>query len=271
MKIVIIIEDIEKKKEVYVLKRIESAKNPRVKQWKKLYTKKGREQANAFIIEGPHLVEEAIKNNTSIIEVIVEEEYQVPSAWIIEAAEWYYVPRKVMEEISDTETPQGIAAVCEMKDNSAADVQRGKYLLIDGVQDPGNVGTMIRTADSAGLDGVILGKGTADLYNSKVLRSTQGSVFHLPILKGELSSYIERFKEINVPVIGTALEGGESFLNNQGISEFALIVGNEGKGMDKSLLEQCDQALYIPIYGKAESLNVAVAAGILLYGIQNER
>jgi TrmH family RNA methyltransferase len=149
-----------------------------------------------------------------------------------------------------------------------ASINPEKLLLIDAVQDPGNIGTMIRTADAAGIDAVILGEGCADLYNPKVVRSTQGSLFHMPVIKGNLSEIIDELKQIGTPVYGTALEGASPFEEVEKSSRFALLVGNEGQGVSKELLEKTTKNLYIPIYGKSESLNVGIAAGILMYHLR---
>jgi TrmH family RNA methyltransferase len=165
--------------------------------------------------------------------------------------------------ISDTETPQGIFAVCKQPELSR--VEGKKWLLIDAVQDPGNIGTMIRTADSAGLDAVIVGDGSVDIYNAKVLRAAQGSHFHLPIIRGNLHQWIEKLEQNNIPVYGTALRNAVSMYEVTPDDTFALIVGNEGQGVNEELLRKTVKNLYIPIYGKSESLNVSVATGILLY------
>ncbi|TWI57018.1 TrmH family RNA methyltransferase [Halalkalibacter nanhaiisediminis] len=247
------------------MKRIDSIKNEQVKTWKKLHTRKGREKAGKFLVEGFHLVEEALKAPIHVEAVIMTEETVLPSAWSLSDHEIILVSEQVMKDISETETPQGIAAVCDLPAPPIVDVLEGQYLLIDRVQDPGNVGTMIRTADSAGMTGVVMGEGCVDIFNSKVIRASQGSIFHLPVIKGNLLTWIERFKEESIPVFGTALEGASSYSAIEPQRKFALIMGNEGEGVSEDLLAVCDQNIYIPIFGQAESLNVAVAAGILLY------
>lgn len=244
------------------MKYIESAKNPQVKNWKKLLTKKERDKTKTFLVEGFHLVEEALRAN-KVLEIIVSEKTELPQKWDYESIPVTIVTDQIMKELSDTETPQGVIAVCEQ---NADDFFEGKtFLLIDSVQDPGNLGTMIRTADAAGINAVIVGNESVDIYNSKVLRSAQGSHFHLPILREDLLECIERLKERNIPIYGTALENGEIYTNTSATNSFALMVGNEGNGIRKELLSKTDKNLYIPIFGKSESLNVAVAAGILLY------
>jgi TrmH family RNA methyltransferase len=243
------------------LKYIESVKNPKVKAWKKLLTKKERDQSGTYLIEGFHLVEEALKEQI-VLEVIVNQDMERQTHMNLEGIEVVYVKDDVMKVICDTETPQGIAAVCEQKTVGIDDIKLEKILLLDRIQDPGNLGTMIRTADAAGIDAVILGEGCADPYNPKVVRATQGSLFHLPLMKVNLAEFIEK---LDMPVYGTALEGGLPFEQVEKAESFALLMGNEGQGVSKNLLEITTKNLYIPIYGKSESLNVAIAAGILLY------
>ncbi|MED1204864.1 TrmH family RNA methyltransferase [Heyndrickxia acidicola] len=247
------------------MKHIQSAKNPQVKQWKKLLTKKEREKTHTYLIEGFHLVEEALNHKDEVVELIITEDTNLPTSWDLSNIPLTYISPEISREISDTETSQGVFALCEMKKANISSLENKKYLLLDAIRDPGNLGTMIRTADAAGIDAVILGKGTVDLYNSKALRSAQGSHFHLDILAGDLKEWIDRLKTAGTPVYGTALEGASSFKEAEPGQTFALLMGNEGNGVSKELLELTDQNLYIPIYGKSESLNVAIAAGILLY------
>ncbi|MDG5786942.1 RNA methyltransferase [Evansella sp. AB-P1] len=246
---------------------IESIQNPKVKTWKKLHSKKGRETTGTFLIEGIHLIEEALKAFIPMKELIINSEKEVPSEWKVSNIPHVFVSAKVLKEICETETPQGYVAVCELPDNRNVLLEKGKFLLIDGVQDPGNVGAIIRTADAAGIDGIILGEGSVDPFNGKVIRSTQGSLFHLPVQKMNLEEALQICRENHIPIFGTTLTG--STYNAIAPQEhFALIVGNEGSGVQETLLNQCDQNLYIPIYGNAESLNVAIATGILLYHLR---
>nr|WP_285841962.1 RNA methyltransferase [Sutcliffiella horikoshii] len=228
--------------------------------------KKEREQSGTFIIEGFHLVEEALKVDNLVEVIIISEDRTIPKEWDLNHVELIYAVPNVFKEISETETPQGVAAICRIPEENEHSILPGqKILLLDNVQDPGNVGTMIRTADAAGMDMVILGEGCADLYSSKVIRSTQGSIFHLPIVRGDLKSYINQCRELQTPVYGTSLQNGIPFHEVQPSGTFALILGNEGKGMAQEHLDMTDQNLYIPIHGQSESLNVGVAAGILMY------
>jgi RNA methyltransferase, TrmH family len=250
------------------LKYIQSSKNPVVKQWKKLLTKKGRDQSLTYIVEGFHLVEEALKQDDTVIELILVEGVEMPNKWNPDGIELVQVSEEVGKALADTETTQGVFAVCRQKDPEAINESK-TFLLLDGLQDPGNIGTIIRTAEASGIDSIVLGKGTGDLYNPKVIRSAQGSHFHLPIIKSDLSEIIPVLKEKGIPVYGTALENGEEYTSVKPQDSYALIVGNEGSGMSGEILSMTDQNLYIPIYGKSESLNVAIAAGILLYYFKN--
>ena len=250
------------------MKRIESTQNALVKYWKKLAnTRKERERSGEFLVEGFHLVDEALKNKEQIVQLIVREGVDLPLLWPIDDVAIVEVTPAVAKEFAETETTQGVFAVCKQPLVSEEIMSTWrKVLLVDAVQDPGNVGTMIRTADAAGLDAVILGKGCADLYNPKTLRSAQGSHFHIPVVRGDLEDWIEMLQDQGVPVFGTALEDDAVNYNDiQHTGAFAIMVGNEGSGIHPQLLSKADQTIIIPIFGQAESLNVAVATGIILY------
>ncbi|WP_066365953.1 TrmH family RNA methyltransferase [Neobacillus fumarioli] len=247
------------------MKYVQSLQNPKVKQWKKLLTKKERDRSETFLVEGFHLVEEALKQQDQVLEIIVSEKTGVPSRLDAGSTPVTLVTEEISNSLSETEAPQGIYAVCRQTESDTGLHEAKTFLLIDAVQDPGNLGTMIRTADAAGIDAVIVGRGSVDLYNSKVLRSAQGSHFHLPIIRGDLKEWIAKLKEKMIPVYGTALENASLYTEITPGDSFALIVGNEGNGVNQELLTNTAANLYIPIYGKSESLNVAVATGILLY------
>lgn len=245
------------------MKHIHSAKNPQVKQWKKLLTKKERDNTRTFIIEGFHLVEEALKQKELVLELMISEDTELPPRWDYGSIPLTIITEEVSKALSDTEAPQGVYAICKQEEPAVAAAKT--FLFIDAVQDPGNLGTMIRTADAAGIEAVIVGTGSVDIYNSKVLRSAQGSHFHLPIIRGNLSEWMEKLKEKDIPVFGTSLENGRIYTEISANRSFALVVGNEGSGVSKEILSETTANLYIPIYGESESLNVAVATGILLY------
>ena len=243
---------------------ITSNQNNKVKEWKKLHTKKGRMKAKSFMIEGFHLIEEAYRTNQEVKEMIIQEGVENPG-WLQEE-HVHFVSAQVFKEISQTEAPQGIAAVIKMQETVSA--QDGPVLLIDAVQDPGNLGTMIRTADAAGFSKVILGRGTVDLYNDKVIRSTQGSLFHISIKQGHLLEVIPQLRAEGYRIWGTTLKRARNYAELDAQPKTALIVGNEGAGVSDDVIELADDLVKIPIYGKAESLNVAIAAAILMYHIR---
>ncbi len=249
------------------MRRIESAQNAQVKHWKKLVSvRKERDKSGEFLVEGFHLVEEALKHKTSVLALVVREGMTIPNGWQIDDIEIIEVTMEIAKEIAETEHSQGIYAHCRQSISPIEKQQSWKkVLLIDAVQDPGNVGTMIRTADAAGLDAVILGKGSADAYNPKTVRSGQGSHFHIPIVKGNLAQWVQLCKEQDIPVYGTSLDDSITYNHVHPQDQFALIMGNEGSGLSPELLQLTDMNLKIPLIGQAESLNVAVATGILLY------
>lgn len=250
-----------------------SRTNARVKNWRKLHTSKGRKQQKQYLIEGTHLVQEALQYNQQVIELLVTPDYLLSSDWPgIEALlPNGLVPQmlapEVAKQLSATETNQGILAVLSLPEMVTSwSPSSKKYLLLDRVQDPGNLGTMIRTADAAGFDGVLLGHGTVDLYNDKVLRSTQGSIWHLEIVSVDLAIAFQALRTAGIPIYATALhQTALAYQTVAATKQVAIVVGNEGQGVAPQLIEQADQAVYIPMFGQAESLNVAVAAGILMF------
>ncbi|ARJ51567.1 TrmH family RNA methyltransferase [Staphylococcus lutrae] len=244
------------------MESITSIQNPKIKNYNKLKKKRERDKQNRIIVEGFHLVEEAVRSDVKMTQLFLIDPQRVPAEWIEVAEEVYMITQKVAESLSGTVTPQGVFAVLEKPHVAVLDAKQ--VLVLDRIQDPGNLGTLIRTADAAGLDLVVLTKGTADVYQDKVLRASQGSVFHLPI------QYIEEgvqwLASFDGPIYGTSLQHATTY--HQVPSQqptFALVLGNEGEGVANELLEQTTQNLRIPIYGQAESLNVAVAAGILMF------
>lgn len=253
-----------------MMHHITSTNNQQIKDWKKLLTRREREKKNRYLIEGYHLVEEALKYRADHIQhimvredVLEEEDF---SALDVNENNLTVLSEDVAKEISDTETSQGIYAELAIEKQTFPKEITGPFLLVDAVQDPGNVGTMIRTADAAGFQGVFLGKGTVDLYNSKTLRAAQGSHFHLEIYEGVLEDFMIAFKSNDYPILGTALNlKASSYKELSYNTPFALVVGNEGAGIRPELLGFIDQNVYIPMRGQAESLNVAIAASLLMF------
>lgn len=240
---------------------ITSLQNEQVKTWRKLHTKKYRNQQHCFLVEGYHLLEEALKSGWEIETIIIQSSVTPLPEWKEVKVE--VVSDEVFTSIAQTETPQGVISVVKMQE--VAQRNDGPILLLDAVQDPGNVGTMIRTADALGAASVIVGRGTVDLYNSKVIRATQGSLFHLHITEMDLSDAIKELQTNDVTVWASSLQGAVNLKDVTFTGKDALVVGNEGAGINERILQLTNNYVKIPIKGDAESLNVSIAAGILLY------
>lgn len=240
---------------------ITSTQNNFIKQVRKLHVRKERQKSNTFLIEGFHLIEEAKNSEWDIDHIIVTDKVTVPN-WCHDLS-LTNVSEHVFNHFSQTETPQGIAAIVKMKKVEIRSNE--KILLIDAVQDPGNLGTIIRTADAAGFNHIILGKGTVDLYNDKVIRATQGSMFHVCIEQADLNEIIKSIQERDFTVYASTLQNAISYKDITPKEKIALVLGNEGAGISDEVLQLVNERIHIPIYGKAESLNVGVAAGILMY------
>lgn len=245
---------------------ITSKQNPKMRELRKLAKAKERQRQGRYLIEGEHLIEEAVQAEVEIEHIIVTEAYYHSKEKELNESLLIVTSEDVFNSLSSLPSPQGIMAVLPMKNIGLPSNATGKWLLLDEVQDPGNVGTLVRTADAAGCQGVIIGEGSADIYQPKVLRSMQGSHFHLPVISMALTQTIDWFHEHQVPVYGTALdETALPYYEVVRTNDLAIIMGNEGKGIRPELLAKTTKNLYIPMPGKAESLNVGVAAGIILF------
>lgn len=245
---------------------IRSQQNPLIKQLLKLQTAKGRKKQGLYLLEGSHLVEAAIQAGEAIQQIILSEAVLDRYQSVIQQFSVSVVSPELFAKLSTTESQQGILAVMKVMSQSLEDVPLGRYILLDAIQDPGNLGTIIRTADAAGFDGVILGEGCVDLYNDKVIRSMQGSQFHISIYQQSLFDMLKKMQAAQIPVAVTALHHQSidyQWLTNR--DAVAIIVGNEGNGVQPALIEQADQVIKIPMFGQAESLNVAIASAILMY------
>ncbi|MDV7740081.1 TrmH family RNA methyltransferase [Leuconostoc mesenteroides] len=253
------------------MERIISNQNARVKAWAKLATKKGRQENHTYLLDGLHLVEEAVKAGAKFHAIMATEKQMadyLPN--VPHGVPAFEISEEVAKHIAGTNTPQGIFAEISLPEKTfdPSYVHDGAWLLLDKIQDPGNVGTLVRTADAAGFKGVVLGAGTADAFAPKVVRAMQGSQFHLEVLNGDLSEWVAALASNNLPVYGSQLnEKAKSYRDVEPSTQFGLIVGNEGQGMSAELAEKTTANLYIPIQGQAESLNVAIAGGILMFSL----
>jgi TrmH family RNA methyltransferase len=246
------------------VEKLTSLKNPHVLLWRSLKDRKARKEHGLFLVEGRKSVEEALSSGFTAEALLLTEETGTDFA-AVEGVEKWLLPEHVMAAVCDTKTPQGVAAVMRQK---PAEVTGRRLAALDGVQDPGDVGTIIRTADAAGLDGVLLSADCADPYSPKVLRATMGSVFHVPVaVVDDLPGALTALKGKGLPVISSQLDG-TPFSHWKAPEEgFVLVIGSEGNGVSPAVRELATVRLRLPMRGKAESLNAAVAAGIMMYGL----
>ena len=246
---------------------ITSLKNAKVTTWKSLKDRKGRKETGCFLVEGRKMVEEALASAFSIDAILVDAdraaEFSLPRHIPV-----FTMPSHVLAAVCDTKTPQGIAAVVRM-----ADVQLtgSRLVAMDGVQDPGNVGTIIRTADAAGFDGVILSTQCADVFSPKVLRATMGSIFRMGIrVTDDLPGVLAQMVKEGASVLSSQLDG-EPFYQRSPLNErFVLVIGSEGNGVTDEVKAVATHKVKLPMRGGAESLNAAVAAGIMMYELTRE-
>ena len=240
---------------------ITSKTNDYIKHVKSLSQKKYRDEYHEFIIEGIKLVKEALQEKINIKKIIICESLFNEK---IDFDSIEYVDEKVFKYISDTETPQGILAVASQKD---ASFEEGDIIFaLDNVQDPGNLGTIIRTLDCAGINSLILSSGSADLYNSKVVRSTMGAIFRVNIeRRKEFTQKLLELKEKGYKIIVTSLQTNKNFYDLNLKEKCVVVIGNESKGVSEEVIKIADIKIKIPMIGKTESLNAGVAASIIAY------
>jgi len=237
-----------------------------------LEKRKLREKEGLFVIEGEKLVSEGLdqikfllySQNLPIISLAQEKNIQV-----------YKVSRPVMEKISSVETPPGVIAVAKIKNRLTGELLANENPLILGaveIQDPGNLGTMLRVVDAVAGSGVITSRGTVDLYNPKVVRSTMGSIFRVPVIQSQdIAETIKELKEKKIKIIGSDLSAKKFHWDTDFTKPSMLLIGNESAGLSSDILELCDETVKIPMPGRAESLNAAMAASVILYEALRQR
>lgn len=250
------------------MERITSLKNPRVLLWRSLKDRKGRKETGCFLVEGWKMVAEALRSGF-LVDAVLIDEGRLSDATIPDNVPVYALPEYVLAAVCDTKTPQGVAAVVRIIERDSL----GRRLVaLDGVQDPGNVGTIIRTADAAGFDGVLLSSQCADAYSPKVLRATMGSVFRMNVrVTDDLPGALSALKGEGYAVISSQLDGqpfGQVAPTIDG--SFALVIGSEGNGVTEPVRALATHRVALPMRGGAESLNAAVAAGIMMYGLMRD-
>ena len=233
-----------------------SIQNEKIKSIKKLREKKYRDIEGLFIVEGKNLVMEAYKNNLLKTLIVLDN-----SSFNL-SIETIRVSENVMKYLSELNTPNEIMGICYKKKEENIS---GNILILDNIQDPGNLGTIIRSAVAFSISTIIVSPDTVSIYNSKVLRSTQGLLFDVNIIVRDISSAIDDLKQNGYKIYGTKVDNGKNLKDIDSTNKYAVIMGNEGSGVNKDILDKCDEYIYIPINEKCESLNVGVATSIILY------
>ena len=235
-----------------------SVDNKKIKDLKKLSSKKYRDITNMFLVEGDHLVEEAYKTGF-LTELLLEEGFDYKLD-----IKTNYISKNVLKYLSSLDSSPKMIGICKKKINN---IKGNKILMLDNVQDPGNIGTIIRSAVAFNIDTIILGKGCADEYSEKVIRATQGMIFKINIVHSDLEESIKTLKNKDYKILGTKVSNGKELKSVSKHEKFAIIMGNEGSGVDKKLLDLCDEYIYIKMNPECESLNVGVATSIILYWV----
>jgi TrmH family RNA methyltransferase len=255
---------------------LENPRSPRVRAVAKLTKRSARQETGLFLVEGPQAAREVLAHRPeTVLEVFATPTAMERHADVREAAreagvEVVFTTEAVLDAMADTVTPQGIVAVAKQSPTSVRDVFAASPRLVaicEEVRDPGNLGTIIRAADAAGADAVVLTGRTVDLYNPKVVRASTGSLFHLQVAVGvDLATAVDRAHAAGMRVVAADVGGGD-FLDSRPLlaDPTAWLFGNEARGLDEEALRLADLALRLPIYGRAESLNLATAASVCLY------
>lgn len=254
------------------MQTITSKDNELIKHIRKLKDKKYRDESNEYVVEGVKLVEEAVKENAKIKQIIVCEDttrtYEIPTHIMLEIAKYecISVSDKIFNIITQVTNPQGIMAIIEKNAQDAQiDYTQDIIVVLDDVQDPGNLGTILRTVDSIGLNQIIVSKGTADAFNSKVVRSTMGAIFRIKIIEVEdLAQAIKEMRKHHFKLMVTSLQT-ENSIYDIDFNKKIIVIGNEANGVSKEIQDMADEKAKIPMLGRTESLNASVAAGVVMY------
>ena len=251
---------------------ITSKDNELVKNIKKLKEKKYRDLNNQFIVEGIKIVSEAIQENANIDSIVICEDCvndgSIDKKLLFEIAKFkcIYVTQNIFDTLTDVTNPQGILAVINKEDlTQNIDYTSDFIVVLDGIQDPGNLGTILRTVDSANLKQIIVSKETADSYNPKVVRSTMGGIFRVNIIKSDnLVETLKQMQKNGFEIVVTSLETNNSIYDIN-YNKKVVVIGNEANGVSEEIQELADKKVKIPMLGKTESLNAGVATGIMIY------
>ncbi len=237
---------------------ITSVDNNKIKKYALLKNSKERKKEGMFLVEGMHLCMEAYKNGI-LLDVLLKEGDSLEFSYNKEIT---YVKENVLKKLSNLSSPSNVIGICKITNNS--EIKGNHILLLDEIQDPGNIGTIIRSSKAFNIDTIILSTNSVDIYNDKVLRSTQGMIFNMNILYSDLETIIPKLKGNGFRILGTDVNNGKD-VRGINYSKYALVMGNEGRGIRENIKNLCDENLYIKMNSDCESLNVAVATSILLY------
>ncbi len=247
------------------MERITSRTNPLCAHLRKLASSGSyRRKSGEFLIDSPKLLEEALLWHADLHTVVCTESVPLPP--IPAGVRLVQVPEDVMKTVSPAETPQGALAVCGMQTQELPERLSGKrYVVLDGVQDPGNVGTILRTADAFHADGMLLVNACADLYNPKTLRATMGAAFRCPVWTCTAAQLRALLDASGLPLYGAALRADTVDARTVDYGRCAVAIGSEGRGLSAEMLSVCDRTVLIPMSDHCESLNAAAAATVLLW------
>lgn len=257
------------------MEQITSKENRWVKEYIKLSSSKSyRQEKQKFVVESVKLVKEAFENNVSLemvfvtLECMDKKQYELEK--LFQTQHCVIISKEIEKKLSQAKSSQGIFAICSNIDNKLYNdkiYHSGKYVMLVNLQDAGNVGTIIRTAEAVGMDGVIITKSTCDFLNPKVIRGSMGSVFRMPILIIENEfEFLKTLKTYNVKTYASVLDKNAIKLSDVNFSSpFVLLIGNEGNGLDNEVISLCSEKITIKMNGNAESLNASMAAGFLMY------
>ncbi len=260
--------------------KITSHSNPRIREIREMMEKPPHKAPWSFVIEGLHLLETAISSGIAIQSVFFTDSFlskkglRLLRTLPVKPADFFEIPSQLMKRIADTESPQGIISVVSFNPKGLNDLEvdsESFFTVLDGVQDPGHMGTLIRTSDAAGASAVILLPGSCNPLGPKVIRSTAGSIFHNPVIRTDSQDFLEWIHAKKILLAVTVPVNGQSVFEAELKGPVSFVFGNEARGVTKSLREKAGLLLKVPIYGKAESLNVSAAAAVCLYEAARRR
>lgn len=247
---------------------IESKQNPLIRQLKKCREKSGRDQYGVFLVEGTRLTFHAVKSGVHLKHLLCTPEYLEENRKLLDGLNFQLVSENVLKELCDTQHPQGIAAVVRKPDTNFENLKVGDscfFIFCDEVRDPGNMGTIIRTAEAAGANGIVLPKGCVDIFSQKVVRSTMGSIFTMPVyLCDDKKSCLTSLQEQGCEILAAHLKG-KNLYQYSFAEKSVIVIGNEANGVTGEVLSLCNNMISIPMMERVESLNAAVSLGIIAY------